>query len=114
MGYTPFRITVVDGERTVFTQVPIKVVFGKQGEVTQKVPAPLLRDTGRKLVRFRLPHDATRAEVEKGLKSITANDGTMADLVLDLPGATIKAGKAQIRWTGDDLTVILLSGEKKE
>jgi len=114
MGYTPFGITVVDSERTIFAQVPIKVILGKQGEVTQTVPAPLLRDTGRKLVRFRLPHGATRAEVEKGLQSITANGGTMADLVLDLPGATIKADKAQIRWSGDDLTIILLQGEKKQ
>jgi len=61
MAFTPFGITVVDGERTIFTQIPVQIAFGKEGEVAQKVPAPLLRDTGRRLVRFRLPQRATRA-----------------------------------------------------
>ena len=82
------------------------MIICKQGEVIQTVVTPLLRDTERKLVRFRLPHGATRAEVEKRLGSIMANDGTAADLVLDLPGATIKAAKAQIRWSGDDLVSV--------
>jgi hypothetical protein len=110
MAFTPFGITVVDGERTIFTQVPVKVAFGQAGEVAQKVPTPLLRDTGRKLVQFRLPQSATRAEVEKALGAAQTGGGTAANLSLDLPGATVKAAKAQVKWIGGDLIIVLLSG----
>jgi len=114
MAFTPFGITVVDGERIIFSQIPVQVVFGQSGEVAQKVPAPLLRDTGRRLVRFRLPQSATRAEVEKALGSAPTNGGIAANLALDLPGATVKAAKAQIKWSGEDLVIVLLkSGEEK-
>jgi hypothetical protein len=113
MAFTPFGITVVDGERTIFSQIPLKVTFGQEGELAQKVPAPLLRDTGRRLVRFRLPQSATRAEVERALGSAATSGGTVANLALDLPGATVKAAKAQIRWSGEDLTVVLLKSSEE-
>jgi hypothetical protein len=81
--------------------------------VAQKVVAPLLRDTGRRLVRFRLPQGATRAEVEKALGSAQTSGGTVAHLALDLPGATVKAAKAQIRWSGEDLIIVLLKGSEE-
>jgi hypothetical protein len=110
MSFTPFGITVVDKERTIFTQIPVSVVFGQDGELAQKLPAPLLRDTGRRLVRFRLPPAATRAEVEKALGSAVASGGSVTNLALDLPGATVKAAKAQIKWSGNDLIIALQTG----
>jgi hypothetical protein len=112
MAFTPFGITVVDGERTIFSQIPVEVAFGQECEVAQKVPAPLLRDTGRRLVRFRLPRAATRAEVEKALGSAPTSGGTVTNLALDLPGATVKAAKAQISWRGEDLVIVLLKGSE--
>jgi hypothetical protein len=114
MSFTPFGITVVDGERTIFTQIPVKVAFGREGEVAQKVPAPLLRDTGRRLVRFRLPPGATRAEVEKALGSTPTSGSTVANLALDLPGATVKAAKARISWRSEDLIIVLLKGSEEK
>jgi hypothetical protein len=114
MAFTPFGITVVDGDRTIFTQIPVQVVFGQAGEVAQKVPAPLLRDTGRRLIRFRLPQGATRADVEKALGSAPTNGSTAANLALDLPGATVKAPKAQIKWSGEDLVIVLLKGSEEK
>src|SRR5208337_1844102 len=114
MSFTPFGITVVDGERTIFTQVPVEIAFGQEGEVAQKVPAPLLRDTGRRLVRFRLPQGATRAVVEKALGSAETSGGMVANLALDLPGATVKAAKAQIRWSAEDLIIVLLKGSEEK
>jgi hypothetical protein len=114
MSFTPFAITVVDEERTIFSQVPVKVAFGQEAEVAQKVPEPLLRDTGRRLVQFRLPQGATRAEVEKALGSAPTSGGTVAHLALDLPGATVKAAKAQIRWRGEDLIIVLLKGGEEK
>jgi hypothetical protein len=114
LSFTPFGITVVDEKRTIFTQIPVKIAFGQEGEVAQKVPAPLLRDTGRRLVRFRLPQGATRAEVEKALGSAQTSGGMVANLALDLPGATVKAAKAQIRWRGEDLIIVLLKGSEEK
>ena len=112
MNFTPFGITKVDGERTIFSQIPIGVIFGKEGELSQKVPAPLLRDNGRRLVLFRLPAGATRAEVEKVLASLQTQDGAVANLALDLPGVSLKASKAQIRWSGEDLIIVLLKANE--
>ncbi len=114
MSFTPFGITVVDGERTIFTQVPVGIHFGQEGEVAQKVPAPLLRDIGRRLVRFRLPPGATRAEVEKALGSAETSGRTVAHLALDLPGATVKAAKARISWRSEDLIIVLLKGSEEK
>jgi hypothetical protein len=114
MAFTPFGITVVDGERTIFSQMPLEIAFGQEGELAQKVAAPLLRDTGRGLVRFRLPQSATRAEVEKALGSAPTSGGRVANLALDLPGATVKAPKAQIRWKGEDLIIVLLKSSEEK
>jgi hypothetical protein len=111
VAFTPFGLTVIDADRTIFTQVPIAVRFGKQGELTQTQPAPLLRDTSRKLIRFRLPQSATKAEVEKKLEPVLANGATAAGLNLELPGATLKAAKAQAHWSGNELTIVLMEAE---
>lgn len=105
MAFTPFGITSVDTDRTIFSQVPIKVVFGNHGELAQKLPAPLLRDSARKLVRFRLPAAATRAELEKAMGS---REGAVGQLSLELPGATLRAPNARVRWSGNDLVITLL------
>lgn len=114
MNFTPFGITKVDGERTIFSQIPIGVIFGQEGELSQKVPAPLLRDNGRRLVRFRLPVAATREQVEKVLASLQTQDGAVANLALDLPGVSVKASKAQVRWSGEDLIIVLLKGNERK
>ncbi len=108
MHATPFGITKVDAERTIFSQVPIGVLFGQEAELSQKMAVPLLRDTGRRFVEFRLPAAATRTEVEKALASLHMEGGAVANLALDLPGASVKAAKAQIRWRGEDLIIVLL------
>lgn len=114
IAFTPFGITAIDEDRTIFAQVPIKVSFGSVGEVTQSAAQPLLRDTSRKLVRFRLPSNATRIDVEKSLDSTPTNGGAVSNLALELPGASIKAAHAQVNWKGDDLIVVLLPGGEKK
>ena len=108
MSFSPFGITKVDGERTIFSQVPIGVRFGEAAELSQKIPAPMLRDNGRRLVRFRLPLDATRGKVEKVLASLQTQDGAVENLALDLPGVSVTASRAQIRWSGEDLMIVLV------
>lgn len=112
MGFTPFGITVIDADRTIFAQVPISVQFGKQGVLSQTLPSPLLRDTSRRLVHFRLPKSVTKAEVEKKLESIPSNGSAATNLNLELPGATLKSAKAQLHWSGNELTIVLIDAEK--
>jgi hypothetical protein len=81
--------------------------------VAEKVATPILQDTGRRLVRFRLPPGATRAEIEKALGSAQTSGVTVANLALDLPGATVKAAKAQIKWTGENLIIVLLKSSEE-
>lgn len=111
MSFTPFGITVVDSERTIFSQVPVSVAFGPAGSLVQTVETPLLRDKGRRLVWLRLPPTVTRAEVEKALSAQETRGGTTDNLTLELPGASVKAVKAQVHWSGDDLTIVLVKGE---
>ena len=111
MSFTPFGITAIDAQRTIFTMAPIAVAFGKDSQVAQTVPAPLLRDSGKKIIRFRLPSGASRADVEKALGSISANGDAVAPLDLNLPGVTVKAAKARVKWIGENLVVVLQKGD---
>lgn len=111
LAFTPFGITAIDTDRTIFSQVPISVHFGNQAELTQSQPAPLLRDTARKLVRFRLSPSATKADIEKIINAIPINGTTATNLILQLPGANIKSPKAQFHWNGSELTVVLMEAE---
>ena len=111
MSFTPFGITAIDAQRTIFTMAPVAVAFGKDSQVAQTVPAPLLRDSGKKIVRCRLPVGASRADVEKALGSISANGDAVAPLDLNLPGVTVKAAKARVKWIGENLVVVLQKGD---
>lgn len=114
MNFTPFGITKVDADRTIFSLLPVKVIFVGEGEVEQKFQVPLLRDNAKRLVQFQLPRAATRAEIEKALSKIQTNaDGTVSHLVVEFPGAAIKANKARIAWAGEKLVISLLKEEKK-
>lgn len=114
MNFTPFGITKVDNDRTIFSQVPIGIHFGQAGELTQKTPSPLLRDNAHRLVRFRLPARALRAEIETAVASLHTEGGVVDNLALDLPGVSVKASRAQLRWDGEDLVIVLLNDDAKK
>lgn len=114
MAFTPFGITRIDGDRTIFSQLPIKILFAPETELAQKVPAPLLRDTGKRLVRFRLPAAATRSDLTKALGEVPADGTTAGPLALDAPGATIKVPRARVSWSGENLVIVLLKTEEKK
>jgi len=47
------------------------------------------------------------------VESILAGGATAANLDLELPGANLKASKAQLRWSGNELTVVLMEVGKE-
>ncbi|MDP3910168.1 MAG: hypothetical protein Q8Q14_07230 [Gemmatimonadales bacterium] len=112
MAFSPFGITVVDEDRTIFSQVPIKVRLAGGAEVVQRAPRPLLLDKRRKLVRFRLLRTLTREDVDRasGLQA-TAPD-RVTGVALELPEFAFRAPRAQLRWEGKDLRIVLQPPEK--
>jgi hypothetical protein len=112
MGFSPFGITVVDGDRTIFSQVPINVRLADGSEVVQLVPRQLLHDKRRKLLRFRLVRSLTRAELDRATAPQAAAPDGAGSVALDLPEFTLRAPRAQLRWEGRDLRVVLEPAQK--
>jgi len=109
MAFSPFGITVVDEDRTVFSQVPISVSLADGTALEQRVPQPVLQDKKRRLLRFRLHRSLTREEVER---APDAGAQTAAAVALELPEFTLRAPRARLRWEGTDLRVVLLGPEE--
>jgi len=107
MAFTPFGITAVDDQRTIFGQAPVAVAFGEDGQVQQTAPSPLLRDTGRQQVRFRLPSNVTRTEVAATLGATPVGCELVADLAVELPGASLTAALARVTLGERELVVVL-------
>jgi hypothetical protein len=107
MAFSPFGITVVDEDRTIFSQVPISVGLADGSEVVQRIPRPLLQDKRRKLLRFRLLRSLTRAEVDSA-----SGPARATGVALTLPEFTLRAPKAELQWEGKDLRVVLQPPEK--
>jgi hypothetical protein len=112
MAFSPFGITVVDEDRTIFSQVPINVRLADGAEVVQRVPRPLLQDKKRKLLRFRLLRSLTREEVERASGLHEAAPDRVAGVALELPEFALRAPRAQLRWEGKDLRLVLQPPEK--
>ena len=51
----------------------------------------------------------TKTELEKKLGSIPGSAAT--NLNLELPGVNLKAAKAQLHWSGNELIVVLMDAE---
>ncbi len=52
MGYTPFGVTRVDADRTIYDMVPLQVLFGEDKLLALKEVRPVLVDTGNSTVSF--------------------------------------------------------------
>lgn len=112
MTFTPFGITAVDDDRTIYAQVPIRTRFADGSEVAQTEPLPLLHDKKGKLIRFRLSRELSPEEVAKatGTEMLAAQE--VRELKLVLPGVVVSSGKAVIQWEGRDLRIVLKSPRK--
>lgn len=107
MAFSPFGITVVDENRTIYTQVPIQARFADGSEVVQTQPMPLLHDKKGRLIRFRLPGELSPGDVARaaGIDISTARE--IRELKLALPGVTVNSANAIIRLEGKDLRIVL-------
>ncbi len=111
MAFTPFGITVVDEDRTFFSQVPITARFSGGDEISQTAPKPLLQDKKLRQIRFQLARQVTRAQFEQAAGLKENPTGTVSNLTLELPGAKLRLVRAEIRWSEGEITVVLLPGD---
>lgn len=107
MAFTPFGIRAVDADRTIYTMVPVQAKFADGSTVAQTEPSPLLKDTKKHRIQFRLPKEVFADDVEKALGPAGKPGQEIAGLNLDLPGMTLKAVNTTVRWEGKDLLFTL-------
>lgn len=109
LGFTPFGITVVDEDRTIFTQVPIRAHFPDGSEVAQTEPMPLLHDKKSKLIRFRLARELSPEELVGATGGPSGAGQEPRALKLELPGVVVTSASATIRREGRELRIVLRS-----
>jgi hypothetical protein len=107
LAFTPFGITAVDENRTIFTQVPIRARFDDGSEVVQTQPMPLLQDKKRRVILFRLARELSPEEVARATSSENASSEEARAVKIELPGFTATSSSAVVQWDGKDLRIIL-------
>jgi hypothetical protein len=107
LGFTPFGITVVDADRTIYAQIPIRVRFSDGSEVAQSEPMPLLHDKRGKLIRFRLPRVLSPQEVANATGGVAPTGQAAGEVRLSLPEVVLHAVRATIQWEDGDLRIVL-------
>lgn len=102
LSFTPFGITRVGPERTIYGQIPLSCVLGSEASFQQDRTSPLLHDGKAKTASFVLAgrFDPAAAKVALGKP--------VSDLVLELPGVKLQAKKAIVRSEKDGLRIELV------
>ena len=93
-SFTPFGLTRVDAERTIYSLVPLRAELGGRASFQQDAAAPTLHDARAKTVRFQLAAPIEAAAVARALGLARLSSEALADLDLALPGVRIQAEKA--------------------
>ena len=112
LAFTPFGITVVDSDRTIYAQVPIRAHFPDGSEVAQMEPMPLLHDRKGKLIRFRLPRAISPQEAVRATGGVAPAGQEVRELRFELPGVVVHAASATIQWEGGNLRIVLRSPQR--
>lgn len=95
-SFTPFGITRVDAERTIYGLIPLRAELGDQASFQQSETAPTLHDTKQKTVCFRLAAPIEAAGVARALGLAALPKDAVQDLDLALPGARVQARRARV------------------
>jgi len=92
-GFTPFGITGVDADRTIFRMVPISGALSDGSLFQQQIATPLLHDRAARQITFRIPGerpsgltDGGRLAGEAGIEGLTL---TVVDADISVSGDTV-------------------------
>jgi hypothetical protein len=107
-SFTPFGITVVDEQHTIYDQIPVSAQFSDASRVSEIVAAPFLHDAEKKQLWCPLADPVTASELGRLLGTGSIPEEPVADLDLSLPGVEVHATRARVRSAPGRVTVELL------
>ncbi len=109
-SFSPFGITVIDAQRTIYEAVPISASFADGSSLRQTHAVPLLHDAGEMVLcsplRESVTEEALAAALEAG--SDRRADDWPRSVELDLPGFEVRATNSRVRWEEGRVVVELL------
>lgn len=108
MSFTPFGIRVVDEERTVFGQIPIRILPGDGFVISQTRASPLLQDSGAQRATFQLQERVERSALCEALGRSSVPTDELRDLALSLPGVDLQLARCKLRWEPERIVITLL------
>lgn len=108
LAFSPFGVTSVDSTRTIFEQVPIAATFPDGSTLKQQVERPVLRDTRRREVSFRIDEPVGRSDVERQAGTAFGVKAAPRPATLQLPGVTLELKNARVAWEPGVVRVALL------
>ncbi len=95
-SFTPFGLTRVDPERTIYTLVPLRGELSDEASFQQAESTPTLHDARQKTVSFQLAAPVQPAAVAQALGLAALPKDPVANLVLELPGLRVQAKRARV------------------
>jgi len=107
LGYTPFGLTRVDAERTIYGQIPMSCELGDAASFQQESTSPILVDTKRKTLQFALGAPLDSAALARLLGKPALPSEVLSALDLALPGVKVHARKALVRSEGGGVVLEL-------
>lgn len=107
LAFTPFGITVVDEDRTIFAQVPVRARFDDGSEIVQTEPIPLLRDKKNRLIRFRLAKEVSPEELARAADAGAWTGQEPHAVNVALPGVEVRSSSAVVERAGKDIRIYL-------
>lgn len=108
LAFTPFGITSIDSIRTIFGQVPITATFPDGSTVKQTTARPVLRDTHRKEISFRVEEGIDRSEIKRPAGEAISASASPLPISLHLPGVALELKNARVAWTPTEVRITLL------
>ncbi len=108
LSYTPFGVTGVDEDRTIYRLVPIRARMGYGYSLTQTGARPMLHDRKRRLFQLPLADKLTDDRLREILSAVDAATSSSEALKLSLPGVTVSAARASVQSEGERVTITLL------
>jgi len=110
--YTPFGLSAVDENRTIYTMIPVGATIIPGYEFGQTEATPMLHDREKKRIRFQLAGSITPEEIARSLDIQRLSGEPLVRLKIDLPGAYLNAKKAVLEWKDNHLTVRLMPSRR--
>lgn len=114
MSFTPFGVRAVDGDRTIYTLVPISAAMGSEAYTfEQTIPTPTLEDRQRRCFQFQLAEALSAAQLGALLRRPDGDVWTVDDLDVALPGVRLKLRRARIEHRGGEILVSCLPPDER-